>query len=404
LPPVKLEWSPFAAPPSPAGLAATVDSAAGVARLSWKPVSLSNFHHYEVTRSGGRDTVFTVTDTLLVDSLRGVPPGARLEYRVKAVNALGNKSPDPPAPAVATAPDSSATGASGTVKGGVSTAQGLPAAGALVILYAAPAKPGPPDSLPIPVKPVDTLRAGSGGLFSFPDVPPGTYGLEARDTATGARAMITGLALQAGGSASANPVLGVTGRLQGTATRQRLWCSSQNKGNEGILVSLAGTPYATITRSIDGIFALDSVPPGHYRLVVMAPPRGCFLPDTLGVDIVPGAVTQAGVIGARYNADLVPMATGLRIESSGGGKVGLAWYPVSSEFQNLQGYQVFRRDDSLRVTATSPVGAAVSWSDDVSALPKGTRISYVVQTVGKDGKRSRFAGNDNGGPVTYVVP
>jgi hypothetical protein len=405
LPLVRLQWSPFAAPPAPAGLSVAIDSASGTAALRWHAVELDNFLHYEVVRkSGGDSLVFIVTDTLLVDSLRGLSAGRPLEYRVRTVNSLGNKSPDSSAHAAATVPGPPPQGNPSALQGRVATAQGAAAANAVVVLYSVPAGPGPADSLPVPARAVDTAAADSAGRFAFRKLPPGAYGVEARDAVTGTRAMATGLLLPRDAASAVNLSLRVTGALRGVASRQHLWCSTYHKGNEGILVSLAGTPYGTDTRNVEGDFLIDSVPAGKYRLVIAAPPLGCFLPDTLDVEIRAGDTVQAGVITAPYNTDLVPMAANLRIASASGASVALQWDRVSLAYPDLAGYRVFRRDDSLRVLFASPVGASTSFTDDLSAVPKGTRLNYVVQTVAKDGKVSRFAGDHAGNPVTYVVP
>jgi hypothetical protein len=79
----------------PKSFSATYDTAAGIVRLSWQKVVFDSLRWYEVERinlASGRDTVLISADTLLNDTVVGIPAGTVLDYVVRAVDKAFNKS------------------------------------------------------------------------------------------------------------------------------------------------------------------------------------------------------------------------------------------------------------------------------------------------------------------------
>ncbi len=291
VPPMDLEWSPFVDPPVPAGLIAAPDSDAFVIRLGWRPVKVSNFAHYELTRSdtlnAGNNRTFAVSDTVFSDSVLALPEGRALRYQVRAVNSVGGQSPLGAAAATAV------PGPFVWTLDGLVLDLGAPTA-AFVRLLAAPAAPGSPDSFPLSVLPTDSLNCGGDGRFQFGPLNGGPYTVEAMGF--NGKALRLGLGIHRRGVVAETLSLQATGELHGTASRGSV--VAPYVGDEDIQVSLAGTPYATTTLQ-NGGFSLPDIPPGTYKVVFYAPPEGMFLPDTLSVSVSPGSGNGLTRITAR---------------------------------------------------------------------------------------------------------
>lgn len=406
LPPVTLEWSPFVAPPAPGGLTVTADSAAGVMRLRWNKVHVSNFDHYLVfrrdsTRAGGAaaDT-FDTGDTTYIDVVNHLPAGTVFTYAVVSVNRLGNASPEPAVrqAALPKPPDPPTTG---LVAAKLIDAANAPVAG-LVRLYALPLGLGPEDSPPRRPALVDSAQAGADGIARFPGKPIGPYTLVA---------VANGGAL-IGAKAGAVPrreelpeviLMRAPGSLSGVATRQKVWCSTASKEDDNIDVSIAGLP-GFVTTGFDGRFALAGVPAGGHRLVVHALPTGCFLPDTVDLEVAPGRNTALDTVRARPDSAFMPKVAGLRINSSDRGHVALSWNPVSSAWPDLRAYEIVRRDSTGKALATSGEVTVPAWTDLLPELPAGTRLQYVVRVIAKSGAPGPWGGDLAGMPVDFTVP
>ncbi|HKP95372.1 MAG TPA: hypothetical protein VJ385_06410 [Fibrobacteria bacterium] len=410
IPVTELDWSRFQAPPAPAGLAVSADTAGGTVRLAWRAVKLANLDHYEVSRADsldpGNDRIWAVKDTVFTDTVAALPEGRKLAYRVAAVNALGNRSaPDAPPVTVPVPPDSSVPAAG--MLAGMVVSGNAPVAGARVRIYAAPASAGSRDSLPRPLEALDSALTGADGRYGFRDLRGATYTVIA---VTGGQVAIRiGLRPRAGASATDTLVPAPTGSLTGKAARGALWVSAPFKGDEGISVSLSGTPYAGFTdyqASPKGrSFRLLEVPAGDYKLVVHAGPEGYFLPDTLAVTITAGAATELpDTVKARYNPGAPPpkIAT-LSLKEGSRAAASLTWTAVAG-YPVLAGYRVLRLDASGAETARSAVLTAATYVDDVSALASGTRVFYAVRVVSQAGREGENGGDAAGQPVPFTVP
>lgn len=405
LAPVVLDWSPFVAPPGPAGLSVTPDSAAGVIHLRWNRVFVSNFDHYRILRSdslsaAAADT-FRTRDTAYADTVRHLPAGRILRYRVQAVNALGNASGnDVQRPIPVPAPGRIDTGSleiSALVLSG-----GVPAR-ALVRLYAlSPPGAAPVDTLPRGLTLVDSAQSGADGRARFAGRPAGRYSLTALSGTGGDMAARVGVVARREGAPDTLR-LAAPGGFQGVASRRGLWCSHGLKQNQDIEVSLVGMPRFTVTQ-FDGRFDFRDVPAGEHRAEIMALPRGCFHPETVAVSVAPGRATALGEVGVRPDSSFIPKVAGLRVAASAGAVVTLAWNPVPYAYSELEGYEVFRRDSSQAVTASSGLLADTAWTDDLSGLAPGTEVSYVVRAVAKGRRPGAFGGDAKGRPVYFTAP
>jgi hypothetical protein len=277
---------------------------------------------------------------------------------------------------------------------------------AVVRLYAIPAGPGPEDSLPRRVRAVDSLSTAADGLARFAGLPAGPYTAIARSRDGALLAARVGLLPRTEGPTPGPEDtlrLAAPGRLAGTASRQQLWCSHSAKQDENIDVSLAGTPLFTAT-DYDGSWSLSGVPAGSWRVVIQAPPSGCFLPDTVAAAVPAGGAVVLPAAQARPNPAFVPKVSGLRLASASGGAAALAWDPVPPAYPDLLGYEVVRRDGEQRVLATSEVIQDPRYVDDLSGLPSGVRIHWLVRAVSRSGARGPFGGDAAGVPLYFTVP
>jgi hypothetical protein len=63
-----------------------------------------------------------------------------------------------------------------------------------------------------------------------------------------------------------------------------------------------------------------------------------------------------------------------------------------------------RLSETRTVLDSSAVLASAAYSDDVSAVPAGTKLGYVVRVVGSDGREGPNGGDASGLPVMVTVP
>jgi hypothetical protein len=408
LPPTELEWSRYGAPPAVGGLSVALDSAAGVARLSWRPTKLSGGAAVVYAIERGGTEIARTADTVWVDSLSGVVPGTALSYAVRALNPLGQAGPADTL-AAGPAPDGNPHPPGEGVLEGLILQGNLPVTGARVELHLIPAAPGSPDSLPLRTRLVDSLATGTDGRYRFVGLGTGPYSVIARILPGAEIAMATGLAPRRSGSGLDTLRPAAPGSVSGAATRDSLWISSPFKADENIQAGLAGTPFAGLTDigfpPAGGPFKLAGVPAGEYRLVLYATPEGYFLPDTLAVTVRAGEATKLpSTVKARYNPSAPPprIAT-LRLSGATRSRVSLAWDPAS-RYPLLQGYRVVRLSAARTVMDSSAVLLVANYSDDVSAVPAGTKLGYVVRVVGPGGREGANGGDAAGSPVEAVVP
>jgi hypothetical protein len=356
------------------------------------------------------NAVFKTADTAFTDTVKALPAFRALAYRITAVNALGNRSPAGPSqtrPAVVPVlPD---TGAKRGYLAGVALSPAAPLADAKVMLYAVPAAPGSPDSPPLTVRLLDSALTGADGRYRFSGLGgPERYAVIAT-AASGNAALRTGIAARPDFTALDTLILQPTGAVEGLASRDSQWITNPDKMDMNIPVSLAGTPFQTRTNFLSSNagarFRLENVPAGRYRLVVYTPPNGYFLPDTLEVTVAPGMVTPLpGIVNARYNPSAPPpKIASLSVASSTRDSVRLSWKALA-KYDILQGYRVLRLDKNLKESARSAVVTATTWTDDVSALPRGSIWFYVARVVDKAGREGPNGGDWFAQPISFTVP
>lgn len=414
-PDVLLEWSPFVIPPGPAGLTLRLDSAAGLMRLAWRGVSVSNFHRYEVIRrdslDAANDDTLRTADTIAIDTLRGLPAGRILRYAVVTVNTLGARSPETPAPTPGTVPTPADTPPGQATLRALVLSGGAPRSGVKVRLHLLPAGPGPADSLPRLPRTMDSALTDAGGLVSYANLKAGRYTLDA-SAPDGSRAALAGVqsrlvAPAPGATAGSEAVdtlrLAAPGTLKASATRQSVWCTHQFKLDDFIVFHLLDLP-GLASSDAYGKVELAGLPAGTRKVVVRAQPFGCFEPDTVTAELRPGEVTELPRVTLRPAADYIPRLAGLRIASATRAAAHLAWSPAPQAYPDLAGYEVLRRDADHKVIAASPLLADTLWSDNLSSLPSGTRINYVVRVTDKAGRRGPPGGDKTGEPVYLTVP
>ena len=411
LAPVVLVWSPEVLPPAPAGLSVVSDCANALMRLAWRKVQVGNFSHYVVQRRDSADTAFNASfrteDTVFVDTVKRIPAGHVLRYSIFAVNLVGNWSPEAPDPRLVPVPVPVDTTLPEVVDIAAVVLLGKTPAKALVRLFSFPIGAAPADSLPRRVKLLDSATSGADGRVVFAKRPAaGRYTLEAvSGTAPGTKAITK--AIRVGltpekGAAPDTLNLGIPATLTGYASRMGHWCSHSAKENDDIEVSLAGTPYFTAT-DVMGRYTLSGVPPGSFRTVIYALPRGCFYPDTLSVTLVPGGDTALPFVGAKANPAYIPVPGGLKLASSTRLKARLEWKAVSVGYPELRGYEVLRREDG-KAPVSSGVVSDTAWTDDVSAVLSGTRLDYVVRVWNTANRTGPFGGDAAGMPIPFKVP
>jgi hypothetical protein len=109
-------------------------------------------------------------------------------------------------------------------------------------------------------------------------------------------------------------------------------------------------------------------------------------------------------VKARYNpAAPPPRIASLRLASATRERISLAWDPVT-RYPLLAGYRVLRLSAERAILDSSDVISVAEYSDDVSGLPSGTRLQYVVKVVGPDGRQGANGGDATGAPVQITVP
>lgn len=410
-PQVDLEWSRFIAPPAVRGITIARDSATNTVRLSWRAVRLSGGAAvlYEITRADGGPEPKAVRspDTAFADALGDLPRGTPLAYTVRAINPLGEKGPADTLPPVL-APGRDTVGPAIGLLEGVVHAKGAPIASAAVHLYSIPSAPGSPDSLPLPAVLRDSGFSDASGRWRFKELPKGRYTVIAQGK-PGTGALATGLQPRAAGVKldSLEPL--AIGSVDGFASRDGKWSTQPFKGDENILVSLAGTPFASITQygspPIGGAFSLKSVPPGTYQLVVYPMPEGGFLADTQTVIILAGNITRLGaVIKPGYNPNAPPpKLKSLAIASATRARVSLTWQADVNGYPWLKGYRVLRLSADLQALDSSAVIPDLHWDDDISKVAAGTKLKYVVRVVAVNGREGAPGGNISGDPIEHTV-
>jgi hypothetical protein len=361
---------------------------------------------YAIERGGIE--IARTSDTSWVDSLAGVAPGTALRYAVRALNPLGQAGPADTL-AAGPAPEGKVPPVGEGVLEGLVLQGNAPVNGAGVELYLAPAGPGSPDSLPLPTWLLDSMGTGADGRYRFVGLGKGRYTVVARSLPRADIALARASSPRRDGAGLDTLRPAAPGSVTGFVTRDSLWITAPFKGDENIEAGLAGTPFTGLTGfgfpPNGGKFNLAGVPAGEYILVLYAPPQGYFLPDSIAVTVREGTATALpATVKARYNpAAPPPRIASLRLTGATRDRISLAWDPVP-RYPLLQGYRVMRLSEARTAMDSSSVITVANYSDDVSAVPVGTKLGYVVRVVGPEGREGANGGDPSGLPVEVVVP
>ena len=246
--------------------------------------------------------------------------------------------------------DPTGTTASGSIRGTVTDNTGATVANAAVVLSGNS-------------QPDRTTSSGGDGVYTFADVPAGTYTLEVSPPTGFLIGAATTLSVTVARDAEANPSAFVlsraNGSIRGTVT--------DNTGATVVdaVVALSGNaqPARTATSGADGVYAFADVPPGTYTLAI-TPPSGF----TLGA-AGPASVTVTGGIEANASAFVLNRVangsvSGIVMDSSGAAVAGV---PVG----------LIGNGQPLRTTQTGANGA-FTFMD----VPPGTYMLVVTPLPG----------------------
>ncbi|MBW8888099.1 MAG: carboxypeptidase regulatory-like domain-containing protein [Fibrobacteres bacterium] len=258
-------------------------------------------------------------------------------------------------------------------------AQGRPAPGVVkLFLLPAAAAPGAGDTRP-PIGPrlLDSVIVGTNGGYRFDGLAAGTYALEGRDRAQAAFALVGGLVISAPGDTLLRDLpLAPPGRITGRVTRGPNARPAGIRGDEKILVRLADADRSTETDTA-GLFSLEKVPAGTYRLAFAAE-DGHYLTRYLdGVAVASGTETKLPLVELEWSQYGEPPAVaGLRIAiDSSAGIARLSWraVPLSGGASVLyavtrDGVEIHRGPDTVFV-------------DTLAGIAAGTPIRYAVQAI-----------------------
>jgi hypothetical protein len=256
---------------------------------------------------------------------------------------------------------------------------------------------------------LDSAVSDAAGQYRFNRLGAGKYTVAARAPSGTDVGIVMGLSPRKAGARMDTLRTGTPGVIAGAASRDSLWISSPFKGDENIRVGLAGTPFTGLTDygspPAGGSFRLAGIPAGSYTLVVYAIPEGYFLPDSLAVIVRAGDTTRLPtVVKARYNPMAPPpRIASLKLAGATRDRINLSWDPVT-RYPLLAGYRVLRLSPERVVLDSSSVISVTEYSDDVSGLPSGTRLEYVVRVAGTGGREGANGGDLSGAPVEAIVP
>lgn len=239
------------------------------------------------------------------------------------------------------------------------------------------------------------------GVFSFYELVPGTYSLEAYNPANQGYGLADAVIL----SSDSGDVYRVDsialmqpGRLTGVVTRGGVLGigSNVNLHNGFIQVKLLEID-REYTTGPDGKYELNNIPAGEYTLAFYAS-DGFFTQFHGPVQVTSGGSRDINPITLERIPWLAPpKPTGLSARyNSPAGTVTLSWHPVLIE--NLAGYKVERRSSPLSEGILFGT-TDTTFEDTLSGYPQGTVFYYVVRAV-----NNSFMESSNDGPVKIIIP
>jgi hypothetical protein len=299
-----------------------------------------------------------------------------------------------------TAGPSTEEGNPAVMTGVVLDSSGAPVSGARIIVYSSMDAPGVPESEAPPSIPVAGTVSAGDGTFSFAELYEGIYILESYNEDGTAYAMkkhvvVTGDSTPRGDVDTL--VLGAPGTIRGVVSRGgvRGIYSNVLLDNAFIQVRTKEIDRGYVTAT-DGAYELSGVPAGVYTLLFYAS-DGFFTAVRESVEVECNVVTEVDtVVLQRIPWASPPKPEGLSaLYDTAAATVALTWEPVV--VADLRGYEI-ERIDSLWQTDTLVTTTDTTYVDDISAIPSGARIYYVVRSV-----NAAFMRSANEGPVEIEV-
>ena len=252
----------------------------------------------------------------------------------------------------------------------------------------------PSSAINIAVRQTDSL-----GRCSFEDISPGSYSLEATDSANNRSALTTNIAIStikpAKPEYSDTIILVAPGGIKGVVSRGGIAGNqtNQNLRDGFIQVKIGEIDRSTITGP-DGKYSFANLPAGSYTLFYYAT-DGFYSAKRENILVNPGVDTTLDTVILRAVPRLSPPKSLSAHYDSAAGIVRLSWQKVV--FDSLRWYEVER----INITVpddTVYISYDTLFSDTVARMPKGSIIDYVVRSVDRAFNRS-----PNAGPVEIVV-
>ena len=266
----------------------------------------------------------------------------------------------------------------GRVEGRVLTAAGEPLAGAPVTLRSE----APAGSAESRARPRLSTRSGDGGVFAFPDLPPGRYTVEARVDGAGSaerRAVEPG--------SSEDSILASEGRLSG---------SVRDSGGAPVPAAVVrvervhgdATHLVVVQVVLDpeGHFAIGGLFPGRHRISAVAPAYAPSLGRDL--DVVAGESAIEPLVLSSGGALLGSVTDGATGEPLGGATVvvevaeGSASLALRTVTDDDGEYRLLGVGPASRALAVSAAGHHVRVVAGVSPVPgRMTRVDVALTPV-----------------------
>jgi uncharacterized protein (DUF2141 family) len=273
-----------------------------------------------------------------------------------------------------------------------------PVTGATVIMYRvstlSDSTQQPSSAINIAVRQTDSL-----GKCSFEDISPGSYSLEATDSANSRSALTTNIAISTikpvKPEYSDTIILVTPGGINGIVSRGGVAgiITNQNLNDAFIQVKIGEIDRSTVTGP-DGKYSFANLPAGSYTLFYYAT-DGFYSAKRENILVHPGVDTTLDTVILRAVPRLSPPKNLSARYDTVAGIIRLNWQKVV--FDSLRWYEVER----INITApgdTVYISYDTLFSDTVARMPKGTILDYVVRSVDRAFNRS-----PNAGPVEITV-
>jgi uncharacterized protein (DUF2141 family) len=252
----------------------------------------------------------------------------------------------------------------------------------------------PSSAINIAVRQTDSL-----GKCSFEDITPGSYSLEATDSANNRSALTTNIAISTikpvKPEYSDTIILVAPGGIKGVVSRGGIAGNqtNQNLRDGFIQVKIGEIDRSTITGP-DGKYSFANLPAGSYTLFYYAT-DGFYSAKRENILVHASVDTTIDTVILRAVPRLSPPKNFRAFYDTLAKTVRLSWQKVV--FDSLRWYEVERIKINMPGD-TVYISYDTLFSDTVARMPKGTILDYVVRSVDRAFNRS-----PNAGPVEITV-